>query len=230
MWRQKISVVPVKIKLSAFSLLEVLVATSLSAFLLLLAASGIGDFYSAQTKQRELLYLQAEAQQLFDYFRQHFQHIGYQGVKRADTNFDLFQQNGKSVNIPTPNCIISFYDLNQDGCLGKRKTKTTACKLGETNNTKDLLKEIFAFKVENKAIYTFSRQLDYCVKSECLTLLQDCNGAWSKFTESSNFNVNQLTFNWKKENTLLQIDLELESAKEKEIRYSAKSIVFIFNQ
>lgn len=229
MWQKKISVVRANIRFSAFSLFEVLVATALGAFLLLLSASSYTDFYYHQVRQKELFHLQADAHQLLHYFNQHFQQLGYQGDKRSDHNFDLFQLNGKSVNIPYSSCLIAFYDLNQDGCLGKRKTKTAVCKLGEINNTKDLLKEIFGFKVENKEIYTFSHNFDNCTKTECQKLLESCNGNWSKFTDVNNMKVNQLTFSWKKENSLLEIILELESAKYADIKYFTKSYIFILN-
>lgn len=229
MWLPKINVVPVKIKLSAFSLLEVLITTSLGAFVLLVFASSYTDFYRSQIKQRELLALQADAHQIINYFQQHFQHIGYQGSKRGDSNFDLFQLNGKSVNIPNKHCIMSFYDVNQDGCLGKRRTKTTACKLGDLNNTRDILKEIFAFKLENNEIYTFSQKLDDCVQESCLKLLESCNGSWSKFTEINSVKINNLSFSWKKLGILLELEIELESIKERNLTYSAKSYIFLLN-
>lgn len=228
MWQQKINVAPVKINYTAFSLVEILISTALAAFLLLLLSTAYTDFYRIQSQQKEQLYLQAETHQLLHYFQQHFQHIGYQGELRADSNFELFQLNGRSVNIPHKNCLISFYDLNQDGCLGNRRTKTTACKLGELNQTKDILKEVFAFKLENKEIYYFSTNLDNCIKAECQKLLSSCHGTWSKLTSNNNFKVNKLEFSWKKENILLQIELEIESVKQREI-YAAKSYVFILN-
>ncbi|QNS16189.1 hypothetical protein ICJ55_03205 [Mannheimia bovis] len=203
--------------------------TALGAFVLLVFASSYTDFYRSQIKQRELLALQADAHQIINYFQQHFQHIGYQGSKRGDSNFDLFQLNGKSVNIPNKHCIMSFYDVNQDGCLGKRRTKTTACKLGDLNNTRDILKEIFAFKLENNEIYTFSQKLDDCVQESCLKLLESCNGAWSKFTEINSVKVNKLNFNWKKQDILLEVEIELESVKERNLIYSAKSYIFLLN-
>lgn len=229
MWQQKINVAPAKISLSAFSLIEVLMASALGAFLLLLVASSYANFYYTQTKQKEQLYLQAEAHQLLNYFQQHFQHIGYQGSHRTGSNFDLFQHAGKSLNILHKNCIIGFYDLNQDGCLGKRRTKTTACKLGTVNNTREVLKEIVSFKLENNEIYTFSSQLDNCIKEQCQTLLKTCDGNWSKFTDVHNFKTKKLDFSWKQEDNLLKIELEIESAKQKGLIYTAVRYVFILN-
>lgn len=226
---RKINAVPVKIRFPAFSLLEVLISTTLGAFLLFLSASSYTDFYRNQIKQKELLYLQSEAHQILDYFKQHFQHFGYQGSQRTDSNFELFLLNGRSVNIPHKHCIIGFYDLNQDGCLGKRRTKTAVCHLGGINHTRDVLKEIFGFKVENKEIYFFTSNLDNCLKDECQKLLTHCNGSWSKLTEVFHFKVNKLLFSWKKENRLLEIVLELSSSKNDQVSYSVKSYVFIFN-
>lgn len=230
MWQRKINVAAVKIKLPAFTLLEILISTALGALLLFFLASGYTDFYRNQIKQKEQLYLQAEAHQLLHYFQQHFQHIGYQANRRQESNMGLFQLNGKSLYLPHKQCVIGFYDLNQDGCLGKRKTKTAACKIGDVNNTKDLLKEIFGFRVENHEIYAFSTNLDNCIGEECRKPFSDCSGTWSKITEASSFKVNKLEFSWKKENQLLEINLELLSAQDNDIIYSAKSDVFILNE
>ncbi|QLB15577.1 hypothetical protein A6B39_08980 [Mannheimia granulomatis] len=229
MWQQKINVALVRISYPAWSLVEILISTALAAVLLLSLSTSYTDFYLTQMKQKEQLYLQAEVHQLLHYFQRHFQHIGYQGEQRKDSNFDLFQLNGRSVNIPHTNCLISFYDINQDGCLGNRRTKTTACKLGELNQTKDILKEVFGFKLENKEIYYFSTNLDNCIKAECQKLLNGCDGTWSKLTSVHHFKVNKLAFIWKQENTLLQIELEIESSKDSREIYAAKSYVFILN-
>lgn len=229
MLQKEINVVPVKISLPAFSLLEVLISTALGAFLLLLFSSGYTDFYRTQTKQRELLYLQSETNQLLNYFQQHIQHINFQGSHREGNNLDLFLKDNRSVNIPFSNCLIFFYDLNKDGCIGTRRTKYSTCQLNDINNTKDTLKEIFGFKVENNEIYSFATNLDYCTKSECQKLLTNCGGRWSKFSSIHNFKVNNLAFSWKKENQLVQVDMELESAKDKQITYKTKSYIFILN-
>lgn len=57
MWQQKINVAPAKISLSAFSLIEVLMASALGAFLLLLVASSLCRFllHTNQTKRTALL-------------------------------------------------------------------------------------------------------------------------------------------------------------------------------
>ncbi|MFA9488925.1 MULTISPECIES: hypothetical protein [unclassified Mannheimia] len=229
MWQPKINVVPVKINLSAFSLIEILITTAFGAFVLFVFASSYTDFYRSQTKQRALLALQADAHQLINYLQQHLQHSGYQGSKRAGSNFDLFQFAGKSMNIPKKNCVISFYDLNQDGCLGKRRTKTTACKLGEINNTRDVLKEIFAFKLENNEIYVFSQNLDICTKENCSKVLENCSGSWSKFTEINSVKVNKLDFSWEQQDKLIKVEIELESVNENNITYSTKSYISLLN-
>lgn len=229
MLQKEINVAPAKISFPAFGLLEVLISTLLGSFLLLLFSSSYTDFYRMQIKQRELLYLQSEANQLLNYFQQHIQHINFQGSHRVESNLDLFLKENKSINISSSSCLIFFYDLNKDGCIGTRRTKNSACQLNEINNTRDTLKEIFGFKLENNEIYSFSGNLDSCIKEECQKLLSDCRGRWNKFSSIYHFKVNKLAFSWKKENKLVQVNLELESIKDKKINYKTKSYIFILN-
>lgn len=231
MLQKGINAAPVKINQPAFSLLEILISTALASCLVLLFSSSYTDFYRMQIKQKELLYLQSEANQLLNYFQQHIQHINFQGLNRSESNMGLFLQEGQSLNMNllSSSCLIFFYDLNKDGCIGSRRTKNSPCKFNDINNTKDTLKEIFWFKLESNEIYSFSKNLEHCSKEECRELLHNCDGRWSKFNSINSFSVNKLDFSWKKENQLIQVVLELESIKDKQVFYKTKSYIFIFN-
>ncbi|AKO34666.1 prepilin-type N-terminal cleavage/methylation domain-containing protein [[Haemophilus] ducreyi] len=112
----------------AFSLIELLLALTLSVLLLFPLSTLYTNFYRNSVKQQELLFLQKESHQLLNYLKQHSQHIGYQGVNRQGSNFSLFSQQDKRYKIANnQQCLIFFYDLNGDGCLGKRTTKKSAC-------------------------------------------------------------------------------------------------------
>lgn len=227
MLAKRISVVPVKIK--AVTLIETLLALFLGSMILLGVSYFYSESYKAQNSQKELLQLQKEAHQLINYFQQHIQHIGYQGLNRENSNFHLFEQANKRLNL-SEKCLIFFYDLNSDGCLGKRTTKTASCVNGNLNNSKDLAKEIFGFKLENKEIYFYANnKLENCLDGQCQQLLLSCNDKWTRFTSKEHFNVDELKFSWKKQNKIMQIDLTVSSIKFAKINYKLTAYIYILN-
>lgn len=227
---RNINVAIVKTKLSAFSLIELLLSLSLAVFIVLLAAKSYSQFTQTSNKQKEDLFLQKEAHQLIHYFQQHIQHLGFQGVNRENNNFYLFEKEKKRHTLDKESCFIFFYDLNNDGCLGKRKTKNSPCIKNDTNNTHDLAKEIFGFKLENQEIYIYDKNnLTNCKKRECETLLNTCQEKWKKLTTIDDYKVNKLSFSWKIPEKLMQVSLRLSSVKYKNIEYSTTSYIYILN-
>lgn len=228
---RNINVVIAKSKLSAFSLIELLLSLSLAIFLLLLVAKVYGQFTQNNTTQKELLRLQKEAHQLINYFQHHIQHLGFQGINRENSNFYLFEKNKKRYVLDKDTCFIFFYDLNSDGCLGKRKTKNSPCIKNDINNTDDLAKEIFGFKIKNKEIYIYDKNyLTSCRKKECEKLLNSCQERWKKLTSIDNFRVDKLSFSWKKFEEIMQISLNLVSIKHKNVEYHVTSYIYILNK
>ncbi|WGE80847.1 hypothetical protein NYR66_07845 [Actinobacillus equuli subsp. haemolyticus] len=227
---RNINVAIVKTKLSAFSLIELLLSLSLAVFIVLLAAKSYSQFTQNSHKQKEDLFLQKEAHQLVHYFQQHVQHLGFQGANRENSNFSLFEKDKKYYALTKESCLIFFYDLNNDGCLGKRKTKNASCIKNDINNTHDLAKEIFGFKLENQEIYIYDKNnLTDCRKRECEKLLNACQEKWKKFTTIDDYKVNKLAFSWKIPEKLLQVNLKLLSVKYKNIEYSTTSYIYILN-
>ncbi len=127
-------------------------------------------------------------------------------------------------------CLIFFYDLNGDGCLGKRTTKKSLCRNGKLNNTKDLAKEVFGFKLEEKEIHFYAdNRFENCLGEKCKALLDSCENKWTKFTSKEEYLVDKLQFNWKKQNELMQIELTLSSIKDHKISYSLIANVYLLN-
>ncbi len=228
MLARKINVAPVKIK--SITLIEILLSLLLGSIILLGVSHFYSESYKAQNNQKELLMLQKEAHQLVNYFQQHIQHLGYQGLNRENSNFHLFEQANKRLNL-TEKCLIFFYDLNGDGCLGKRATKGANCMNGNLNNSKELAKEIFGFKLENKEIYFYAdNKLENCLVSQCQQLLSSCNETWTKFTSTEQFNVDELKFSWEKQDEIMKIDLTVSSVKFAKINYKLTAYVYILNR
>ncbi|WP_150540062.1 hypothetical protein [Actinobacillus vicugnae] len=228
---QNINGAIVRNKLSAFSLIELLISLSLAVFILLLTSKSYADFTQNTAKQKELLLLQKEAHQMLHYFEQHIQHLGFQGTNREKSNFNLFEKLNKRYALEDKNCFIFFYDVNNDGCLGKRKTKNSACIINNQNNTSDLAKEVFGFKLENQEMYIYDKNnLINCKQTECKKLLSSCQEKWKKFTSTDSFKIDKLSFVVKEPKTLLQVNLKFISSKYQDIEYSATSYIYILNE
>ncbi|AKO34477.1 hypothetical protein A6046_03525 [[Haemophilus] ducreyi] len=212
--------------------MELLLALTLSVLLLFPLSTLYTNFYRNSVKQQELLFLQKESHQLLNYLKQHSQHIGYQGVNRQGSNFSLFSQQDKRYKIANnQQCLIFFYDLNGDGCLGKRTTKKSACVKQNKNTSKELVKEVFGIKVENKQLYIFDKnKLEHCIGSQCSTLLDSCQQEWKKFTSLTDYMVDKLRFSVNdKQEKLLKIEVKLTSVKQQAVSYTLVSYIYLLN-
>ncbi|MDH2924449.1 prepilin peptidase dependent protein B [Nicoletella semolina] len=214
--------------LHSFTLIEVLITTALSTFILLFAARLFSDFYYMQNKQRELFNLQSHSYHILAHLQQHIQHIGYQGSFREKSNIHLFLNN-KSYSLNSSYCLMFYYDLNGDGCIGERRNKNQ-CTKGDLNITNDVSKEFFGFKLKNKAIYIYEDDsIKKCSLIECQKLLRQCNqGKWRGLSEYSDINVEHLKFTIIK-NNLIKIDLIISSHKHPNIYYESSAYSYLFN-
>ena len=75
------------VRISAFTLIELLLSLSLASLILLGASKLYSDFQLNLQKQQRLMWLQKESHQLLNYLQQHLQHLGYQGSFRELSNF-----------------------------------------------------------------------------------------------------------------------------------------------
>ncbi|OOR98326.1 hypothetical protein B0187_08625 [Haemophilus paracuniculus] len=226
---QKRNAVVVENKFHAFSLIEILISLSLATIILFSISKLYSDFYASQKKQSELLMLQRESFQLLTYLKQHIQHIGYQGSFRENSNYPLFQNQSKNYALVNPSCLIFFYDVNRDGCIGNR-AKTQSCMIGILNNTKEINKEIFGFKLENQALYIYEdNSVQQCTLNICKQLLTTCNkGKWRKI-DNNDYLITQLNFIWLKFEKIMKIEMELISKQQPEIRYQGVGYSYLLN-
>lgn len=214
----------------AFSLIEILLSLSLGCIILWAGSIFYSDSYQNQVKQRELLNLQKHTHQLLDYFQQHIQHISYQGKNRKGSNYFLFSNNSRSYALNSSSCFMFFYDLSADGCVGNRN-KTQACEINGVNNTKEVSQEFFGFRFENNVIFIYEdSQIQICTQQVCEQVLTNCQkGNWRKMSDMSDYNVENLSFEWLEQNRLLKIELDLSSSKDNQLRYKATAYSYLLN-
>lgn len=214
----------------AVTLVEILTTLALGALLLLFASQFYVRVYHNQTNQRELLSLQQNVHQLLNYFQQHIPNIGYQGIKRQESNFPLFLINGKPYALSHPHCFVFLYDVNGDGCIGNRN-KNNACEINQRNKTNQVAKELFGFQWKNKSIFIFNdnRYFSNCVGKQCQSWASCDKNKWDNLADLVDYQVEALTFEWKVPNNILSIQLTLSSIKFPHIQYTATAYSHLLN-
>ncbi len=226
-WKKLNAVGAIKIRYSALTLLEMLISLALGTIILFSVASFYSEQYLAQLKIQRQINLQKEAHQIVTYLQQHIEHIHFQADNRENSNFFLFLNQGKSYQLTASNCLIFFYDLNKDGCLGSGKRK---CFNGEVNNTQEINKEIFGFKLSNQEILVYEESLAKCIKPQCEAILTDCKrGKWIKMTNKASYLVTQFQFSWQKADHIIKLELTLTDNADQSIYYQTTAYIYLLN-
>ncbi len=229
------------------TLVSLLISLGLSALLLLLVA----QFY-AQTQQQNQrlmlqLKLQAELQRTIQLIGKDLRRVGFRAAnqKLIEDNLALFELDEKGTaitiaqadNAPLNSCVLFFYDLNSNGCIGEKYTKNT-CVNGVKNVAKNIEKELFGYKlngnmIETKQTYKNAVNTD-CRSGECQRALTQstCNagGGWTDLLDEKEFEISQLRFDWLKAGKGIEIKLAGHLAAHKYIQYETSLVVPLLNQ
>ena len=229
------------------TLVSLLISLGLSALLLLLVA----QFY-AQTQQQNQrlmlqLKLQAELQRTIQLIGKDLRRVGFRAVnqKLIEDNLALFELDEKGTaitiaqadNAPLNSCVLFFYDLNSNGCIGEKYTKNT-CVNGVKNVAKNIEKELFGYKlngkmIETKQTYKNAVNAD-CRSAECQRALTqstgNAGGGWTDLLDEKEFEISQLRFDWLKAGKGIEIKLAGHLAAYKHIQYETSLVVPLLNQ
>ena len=235
-----------KTLLKGQTLLALMISLTLSSLLLL----SISHFYvQIQTQnQHMLLYLklQAELQRTLQLIGKDLRRLGFRALntKGTESNVSLFEldEQGTAIFIsqedsaPLNSCVLFFYDLNKNGCIGKDSPKT--CMKNGKNTSKNNTEELFGYKVSNKMIKT---KLTYqsviptnCTTETCKRAFQQsaCNagGGWTDLLDNNEYEVTTLQFNWLIERKGLEIKLKGNLKQTPNISYETSLVVTLWNQ
>lgn len=223
------NVVPIKL-IKAVTLVELLVSTSLFIIILFSMFSFYSTSYKRLNKLETQLFLQQQATQIMHYLKQHIEHIYFQGMDKKSTDINLFSIDNNAVTIKAE-CLVFFYDVNDDGCIGDRRKKSN-CSLSNRNNTTKIATELFGFKREHQEIKTiyYDRKMDNCTKNQCQQFLKSCDkgnlSKWRNLTEYRDYKVLKLAFSWVKENYVMSVLLILNKNNQS---YQSQSKIYILN-
>lgn len=213
-----------------FSLVELLIALGVSAVLCLVLAQWHSQVIARSLKQQEFLHLQQHAQQMLAYMQKHVQYLGFVAKSRQGSNDILFRQQGRAYSL-TPNCLLFFYDVNRDGCIGKAFGKQGFCQQAGMNQATEIVKEFFGFKFQSPHLLIFAHDIKCTHQQECQQWANYCysNAYWDNATDLVDYQLDELHFDWLKVEQILRIRLRLRSSHYPEVYYETQAYHYILN-
>lgn len=223
-----------------------MISLALSSLLLL----GISHFYAQTQYQNQQtllrLKLQAELQRTLQLMGKDLRRVGFRALnsRLTETNLSLFELDDEGTaiviaqedNAPANSCVLFFYDLDKNGCIGTGSPKT--CMRNNKNAAKGSTEELFGYKISNGMIKT---KLTYqsvipatCTAETCQRAFQQsaCNagGGWTDLLDTSEYEITRLHFQWLKVGQGLMIQLAGRLKHYPAITYETSLVVALWNQ
>ncbi len=229
------------------TLFSLMISLTISAALLFVISQFYADTQIQNRKVFLRLKLQAEIQRTLQLIGKDLRRAGFRALndKLIESNLDLFELDEKGSalvisqadNAAQNSCVLFFYDLNANGCIGEKYTKNT-CINGDQNVAKSIEKELFGYKLNGKMIETKqtykSAIKTNCKSDECQKALQQsaCNagGGWTDLLDEKEYEITRLQFNPLAEGKGIEIRLGGSLRNYPEIYYETAMVVALWNQ
>ncbi|MDO5055653.1 hypothetical protein ACFSAV_08210 [Pasteurella oralis] len=225
------------------TLLSLLLSLSLSSFLLFVFVT----FYVHSQRQNQYLFLhlqlQSELQRVIRLIAKDIRRAGFRAfsAKTQQTNFSLFEQAHSSLQLFSINeqneqdCVLFFYDLDTNGCLGE-KFKGKSCVVGEHNNTTHVERELFGYRLNQGMIETRltykSAVNSHCKLEECQTFLQKSactSGGWVDLLDKKEYVIRHLRFHWVANKRGIEMYLAGYMQSQPTIFYETSAVIPLLN-
>ncbi|MFC0309579.1 Type II secretory pathway, component PulJ [Gallibacterium trehalosifermentans] len=218
---------------------ELLMAIALTSLLVLILSNWLLSLYHYQSQRQQQLQLQQDVHQALQMIRKDLRRSGYH-YPNKNNNLALFRYQNKSINLVLPKqdyyqCVLFFYDLNKDGCIGN-KQGSESCMLGTRNNTTEIQKELFGYRLAAgnlEVLFMFDKTIDHaCSAVSCQQHLNNptCQSkGWSKYFDSR-YRVESLAFRWLPENRGMSVDLTVVLRNQENYRYQATVLIPLLNE
>ncbi|WP_439239687.1 hypothetical protein [Lonepinella sp. BR2919] len=193
------------------SLLGLMLSLALSSFLLFV----IIQFYAYAQRQNQhillQLQLQTELQRVLHTMAKDLRRAGFRALsaKVTQENFSLFELDEKGTSLAIypmsgesaveNNCVLFFYDLDANGCLGSTAKQ---CAKDEQNATSEVGRELFGYRQNGFILEsrTYGNKANTkCKKAECQSYLQQnaCQDlGWTKMLDEDKYEITELQLNW----------------------------------
>ncbi len=232
-------------KFKGHSLLSLIIALSLSSSLLLLLSQFFNQLYQKNSNETQTLQLQIEIHQVLSTMIKDIRRAGFIATndKVLVSNFKLFKNDefpyianiGELKGEQAHSCILFFYDLDKNGCIGSRPT-SGICMSNNQNQSNNIQSEIFGFRLNNKNIQVRSGYRtafnQRCPQTQCQSYIQPnaCNSiGWSYLLDETEYAISHLQFSWLAEKKGIFIDIEGYLLKKPHIKYQTSAVVPLLN-
>lgn len=234
------------IKYRGQTLLELMVSLSLSSFLLLVILSFYGYVQRQNHDALRKLQLQTELQRVLQTMGRDIRRAGFRALSEGLTqsNLNLFELDekgtavtiGQSTNAPLNSCVLFFYDVNANGCIGS-KNKGKSCITDGKNSASEISTELFGYRLNSNMIesrQTYKNSINQtCEQEECRSYVQpsacDSSG-WTDLLDDKEYHITALKFDWIGQEQGIQVYLAGRLVNYPQIQYETDIVIPLLNQ
>lgn len=229
-----------------YSLINLLLGLALSTLLLMI----VWQFYSQIQRQNQRLFLQLQLQleleQVMQTMAKDIRRAGFKAPlsKATESNFYLFELEDainsialhRMPNAVKNNCVLFFYDLDANGCLGSTKKN---CVKNHRSMTTETGRELFGYRQKGKFLESRSYGNKFnarCTGKECQRYLQAENcqdSGWRKILDEDIYEVTKLEFSWLENSAnypAVEIYLAARLKHAQDLQYETSLVVPLLNQ
>lgn len=233
---------------SGLGLVELMLSISLSSLLIMMF---IGFYSQVQQQNKQILLslqLQQQVHNLLKLMAKDLKRAGFRAVNEKvlaseeGDNFFLFEQ-AKEINAVAihstlgndQDCVLFFYDLNADGCLGKQRSGR--CVSEQRNRSTQIRNELFGYRKQHQQLQSWltyrSAVNDNCRQDQCQRYLQapicQQNVGWVGLLDEQLYLLEELHFSWLG-GMGIEISLKIALRHYPELNYQAQIVVPLLNQ
>lgn len=234
------------VKYRGQTLLALMLSLALSSFLL----SVVLAFFSYVQRQNHdvlrKLQLQTELQRVLQTMGRDIRRAGFRALSEGliQSNLNLFELDekgtavtiGQSNNAPPNSCVLFFYDVNGNGCIGS-KNKGKSCITNGKNSTSEIGTELFGYRLHDNMIesrQTYKNSVNQtCAREECRRYIQpvSCDSSgWTDLSDDKEYRITALTFDWIGQGRGIRAYLAGQLVNYPQIRYETDIVIPLLNQ
>ena len=216
------------------SLLGFMLALSLSAFLLLVISHFTSRLLGQHTQLSQRLILQQELQRALRLIGKDLQRSGFRALPKnaKESNLPLFNLDEQQHYVLLEdNCILFFYDRQQDGCVGE--ASATGCVSGKRNVARNTGADLHGYRLHKQMLQiktSGKESIDDCTKTSCQRFLdpQICTGTgyWYSLFDETQISVTDFSAKFLANKRAVQ--LYLKGQLQSQI-YETQIVVPLFN-
>ncbi|ABR75140.1 hypothetical protein CBG46_07145 [Actinobacillus succinogenes] len=228
------------------TLLALMLSLSLSSLLLLVVLAFYGHVQRQNHDILRKLQLQTELQRVLQTMGRDIRRAGFRALSEGLTqnNLGLFELDetgtaftiGQSPHAPLNSCILFFYDVNANGCIGS-KNKGKSCITDGKNSASEISTELFGYRLNDDMLesrQTYKNSINQnCKPQECQSYIQpvSCDSSgWTDLLDDKIYRITALEFNLIGQGPGIQIYLAGQFVNYPQIQYETGIVIPLMNQ